>query len=173
MSSPIPPTTIAFRTTSPPPGYVEARPSLGPRRSSSLHRIVIAKLRPLPFQYRWSVWHTKPDERDEYLLTLLVENVGDIAAFYRVFNNVPWNEVKQRDSIHIFRSGVKPRWEDEENRQGGRWLIRVRPGTDGKDVRVWEEICLLCCGGELQAAIAQGNSSYPNLGCFGICLSGN
>ncbi|KIX08493.1 uncharacterized protein Z518_03149 [Rhinocladiella mackenziei CBS 650.93] len=132
---------------------VDTRPSL-PRRSSSLHKMVIAKLRPLPFQYLWSVWHSKPGDRNEYLLTMLVDHVADIGAFYRIFNNVPWNGVKQRDSIHIFRSGVKPLWEDPENRQGGRWLIRVRPEY-GRDVRVWEEICLLCCGGELQAAIAQ------------------
>lgn len=145
--------TSSVPTTSTPTTN-DPRPSL-PRRSSSLHKVVIAKLRPLPFQYLWSVWHSKPDERDEYLLTMLVEHVADIGAFYRIFNNVPWSGVKQKDSIHIFRSGVKPLWEDQENRQGGRWLIRVRP-ENRQDVRVWEEICLLCCGGELQASIAQG-----------------
>jgi hypothetical protein len=119
--------------------------------------MVITKLRPLPFQYRWAVWHSKADAQSEYLLTTLVEDVADIGAFYRVFNNLPWTEVKQRDSIHIFRAGAKPLWEDAENRQGGRWLIRVRPDDD-RDVRVWEEICILCCGGELQAVIAQGEN---------------
>ncbi|EXJ78649.1 hypothetical protein A1O1_09050 [Capronia coronata CBS 617.96] len=118
--------------------------------------MVIAKLRPLPFQYRWSVWHSKPDDTAEYLLRTLVENVADIGAFYRIFNNVPWTEIRQKDSIHIFRAGVKPLWEDAENQYGGRWLIRVRP-ENGNDraIRVWEEVCILCCGGELQAAIAQ------------------
>ncbi|KAL2438447.1 hypothetical protein ABEF95_009133 [Exophiala dermatitidis] len=133
--------------------WPRARPS-PPRRSSSLHKVVIAKLRPLPFQYLWSVWHSKPDDKGQYLVKTLVENVGDIGAFYRIFNNVPWNEIKQKDSIHIFRSGVKPLWEDAENQGGGRWLIRVRPEND-RAIRVWEEICILCCGGELQAAIAQ------------------
>lgn len=148
-------------TTTPAPAataataYPVERPAL-PRRSSSLHKVVITKLRPLPFQYLWCVWHSKPDESDEYLLTMLYDNVADIGAFYRLFNNVPWNGVKPKDSIHIFRAGVKPLWEDPENRKGGRWLIRVRP-ENGRDVRVWEEICILCCGGELQAAIAQGN----------------
>ncbi|KAK5242461.1 hypothetical protein LTR40_012767, partial [Exophiala xenobiotica] len=116
--------------------------------------MVITKLRPLPFQYRWAVWHSKPDVQQHYLLTPLVDDVPDIGTFYRVFNNMPWVQIKQNDSIHIFRSGVKPLWEDAENQQGGRWLIRVRP-DNGRAVRVWEEICLLCCGGELQAAVAQ------------------
>lgn len=88
-------------------------------------------------------------------MTLLIDHVSDIAAFYRIFNNMPWNQIRQKDSIHIFRSGIKPLWEDEENREGGRWLIRVRPEA-GRAVKLWEEVCILCCGGELQAAITQG-----------------
>jgi len=145
--SPAAVTTIPSRKTG------EPRPDL-PRRSSSLHKLVITKLRPLPFQYLWSVWHSKPNDQGEYLLTMLCDHVADIGTFYRIFNNMPWTEVKQNDSIHIFRSGVKPLWEDRENRQGGRWLIRVRPDNH-RAIRVWEEICLLCCGGELQAAITQ------------------
>lgn len=135
-----------------------SRPTL-PRRSSSLHKMVITKLRPLPFQYRWAVWHSKPDAQQQYLLTPLVDDVPDIGTFYRIFNNMPWVQIKQNDSIHIFRSGVKPLWEDAENQRGGRWLIRVRP-DNGRAIRVWEEICLLCCGGELQAAIAQGMCTH-------------
>lgn len=137
----------------------ETRPSPS-RRSSSLHKALIHKLRPLPFQYVWSVWHSKqPGPDEEYRLTLLIDHVADIAAFYRIFNNMPWNLIRQKDSIHIFRSGVKPLWEDEENRDGGRWLIRIRPEA-GKAVKLWEEVCLLCCGGELQAAITQGMRSF-------------
>ncbi|KIW39373.1 uncharacterized protein PV06_09149 [Exophiala oligosperma] len=131
-----------------------SRPSL-PRRSSSLHKQLITKLRPLPFQYHWAVWHSKPDPQHQYLLTPLVDDVSDIGKFYRIFNNMPWLQIRQNDSIHIFRAGVKPLWEDAENQQGGRWLIRVRHDNN-RAIRVWEEICLLCCGGELQAAIAQG-----------------
>jgi hypothetical protein len=156
-----------------------SRPGL-PRRSSSLHKLLITKLRPMPFQYLWSVWHSKassamgpsPQPLDAYQLSLLVDSVADIGTFYRIFNNLPWSAVRQKESIHIFRAGVRPLWEDEENKRGGRWLIRVRPEFDDdaalagagekdgrrKDVRTWEEVCLLCLGGELQSVIAQGIS---------------
>jgi len=164
-----------------------SRPSL-PRRSSSLHKVLITKLRPLPFQYLWSVWHSKssvashghlqhPQSLDAYQLSLLVESVADIGAFYRVFNNLPWSSIRNKDSVHIFRAGVRPLWEDEENKRGGRWLIRVKNadvekvtlenGQEGvdkrrKDVRTWEEVCLLCLGGELQSVIAQGIYCIPS-----------
>jgi hypothetical protein len=152
------------------------RPSI-PRRSSSLHKMVITKLRPLPFQYLYTVWHSKSGSKKQldvpqqdqqqsnaYHLSLLVDSIADIGAFYRVFNNLPWSAIRPSDSIHIFRAGVTPLWEDEENLRGGRWLIRVKnehetdvgDETKRKDVRTWEEICLLCLGGELQSVIAQG-----------------
>jgi len=136
-----------------------SRPPCLPRRSSSLlHRAVIAKLRPLPFQYVWAVWHSKPSTDTKYGLTLLAENVADIGVFYRIYNNVPWDSIKLRESIHFFRAGVQPMWEDRENLDGGCWVIKVRR-DDGRAIRAWEEICLLCCGGEIQAAIAPGKGS--------------
>jgi Eukaryotic initiation factor 4E len=132
---------------------VEKRPSL-PRRSSSLHKAVIARLRPLPFQYIWSAWHGKPAD-SSYSLNQLVEEVPDIAFFYRIFNNVPWESVKAKESIHFFRAGVKPLWEDPENVDGGCLVIKVRKG-DSKAIRAWEEICLMCCGGQVQAAVTKG-----------------
>ena len=91
-------------------------------------------------------------------MSQLVDTVPDIAAFYRIFNNVPWEIVKAKESIHFFRAGVKPLWEDPENVDGGCLVIKVRR-EEGKAIRAWEEICLMCCGGQLQAAVTQGKSS--------------
>ncbi|KIV93479.1 hypothetical protein PV10_04690 [Exophiala mesophila] len=158
----IPSSSVTTTTTTTPMDTVDAmsrseddgtiRPTL-PRRSSSLHKQVLIKLRPLPFQYVWDVWHSKPESHGIYRWTMLIDHVADIAAFYRTFNNLPWHRLQFKDTIHIFRSGVTPLWEDPQNRHGGSWLIRVR-SENGRAVRLWEEICLLSCGGELQAAIS-------------------
>ena len=50
---------------------------------------------------------------------------------------------------------MKPLWEEKENLDGGCWVIKVRR-EDGKATRLWEEICLLACGGELQVAVSLG-----------------
>ena len=135
-----------------------SRPQL-PRRSSSLHKRVIAKLGPLPFQYIWSAWHSKPVE-SQYALTVLADNVPDIATFYRIYKNLPWASIRQKDAIHFFRSGVKPLWEDVQNVDGGCWILKVRKEHE-RAIRVWEEICLMCCGGQLQAAVTAGESAHP------------
>ena len=164
-------------TTEEHPNSRPTQPSLPTRKSSSLHRNVITKLRPLPFQYVWAVWHDRsgsssssmtsplsppssPSSSYDDRLTLLAESVPDIATFYRIYNNFPWDVVKSKDSVHVFRQGVKPLWEDMENLEGGGWVLKVKKDGD-KAVRTWEEICLMGCGGELQAAAQTGMFVFP------------
>ncbi|KAL9622231.1 MAG: hypothetical protein Q9160_003414 [Pyrenula sp. 1 TL-2023] len=149
------------------------RPALTTRKSSTMHQNIMKKLRPMPFQYKWAVWHDKATsdyngtmtsnsntsaESYSNRLTLLSDEVPDIAAFYRIYNHFPWDRVKVKDSVHVFRQGVKPLWEDHENRQGGGLTVKVKR-EEGKAVRAWEEVCLLGCGGELQAAVLPGKQT--------------
>ena len=62
----------------------------------------------------------------------------------------------------MFRQGVKPLWEDMENLEGGGWVLKVKKDGD-KAVRTWEEICLMGCGGELQAAAQTGMFVFPEV----------
>lgn len=50
---------------------------------------------------------------------------------------------------------MKPLWEDEENVRGGCWVVKVKK-EGGKDLRCWEELCLMVCGGELQEVASRG-----------------
>ncbi|CAB4063617.1 EIF4E [Lepeophtheirus salmonis] len=48
---------------------------------------------------------------------------------------------------YIFREGIKPMWEDDANRYGGKWLVRVRHGLGYK---VWENTLLALVGQQFQ-----------------------
>lgn len=160
-----------------PKSTTTSRPPIPTRKSSTFHKALITKLRPLPFQYVWAVWHENPSKAPVHAeltptpspdrsappaslststfstcLTLLADSVPDIGVFYKVYNNFPWESLKLKDSIHIFRAGVKPLWEDPENLDGGAFTLKVRR-DDGRAIKAWEEVCLMGCGGELQAAL--------------------
>lgn len=134
-------------------------------RRKSLHRNIIGKLRPLPFQYHWTVWfdkHSSPEGSQGGVnnntnynnrLIVLYEDVADIATFYRVYNNYPWDKIRLRDTVHIFRKGVKPVWEDPENLNGGCWTFRV---PKVRSQSFFHEITILCMANELQAAVESG-----------------
>jgi hypothetical protein len=125
----------------------------------ALHQSILPKLRPLPFQYHWTVWHDKhsPDSTANYDARLFVlhDDVADIAAFYRVYNNYPWDRIRLRDSVHIFRRGVRPVWEDPENVRGGCWRFRV---PKAKAQAFFHEIALLCIANEFQAVLEGGTA---------------
>ncbi|KAG2012724.1 hypothetical protein GB937_006809 [Aspergillus fischeri] len=125
-------------------------PSSSTRKS--LHQNILGKLRPLPLQYHWTVWYDRHSESTDYdnRLYVLHEDVADIATFYRVYNNYPWDKIRLRDSVHIFRKGVRPVWEDPENLRGGCWKFRV---PKSKAQEFFHEIAILCMANEFQAAL--------------------
>lgn len=133
----------------------------------SLHQNIFGKLRPLPFQYHWTVWYDKnttsnnthndtttiTTNKDNNKLYILHEDVADIATFYRVYNNYPWDKVRARDSVHIFRKGVRPVCEDPENRYAGCWRFRV---PKGKAQAFFHEMAILAMANEFQVVLEGG-----------------
>lgn len=50
---------------------------------------------------------------------------------------------------HLFKKGVRPIWEDEENRNGGKWLVRLKKGVAD---RYWEDLMLALIGDQFHDA---------------------
>lgn len=44
---------------------------------------------------------------------------------------------------HLFKQGIKPMWEDEKNRLGGKWTVRLKKGFVD---RFWEDLLLALIG---------------------------
>lgn len=52
-------------------------------------------------------------------------------------------ELKPYRKLHLFKSGIKPMWEDPENLRGGKWILRLRKN---KVNRAWENVCMAMLG---------------------------
>jgi hypothetical protein len=50
---------------------------------------------------------------------------------------------------HFFRDGIRPVWEDEENRRGGKWIIRLKRGVSD---RYWEDLLMAMIGDQFAEA---------------------
>lgn len=57
-------------------------------------------------------------------------------------HNVPTGCVTD---YHLFREGITPTWEDARNKNGGKWIMRLRK-TDGLSSLYWEELLLAIIG---------------------------
>jgi hypothetical protein len=46
-------------------------------------------------------------------------------------------DVTVPSDFHLFRKGIKPMWEDEENLNGGKWMVRCKKDFS---TRLWEDL---------------------------------
>lgn len=106
--------------------------------------------------HSWDFWHDRQERSTdntsgnyEDRLEPLA-HINDVKQFWGVFNNFDINQLKLRDSVHLFHKGVKPVWEDPRNARGGSWTFRI-PKQQASDF--WREMCLLAIGEQLQEAV--------------------
>lgn len=50
---------------------------------------------------------------------------------------------------HIFKKGIRPVWEDEENKTGGKWIVRLKKGVAD---RYWEDLLFALVGDQFAEA---------------------
>lgn len=145
-----------------------------PARGAEMRNFLQARLqknRAPPLVHNWNFWHDRQDRSGssngptspqsavsgnstnnyEDRLVRLAE-VNDIRSFWNLFNNFDTTLLPLRDSVHLFKRGVKPIWEDPRNAQGGAWTFRV-PKIAAPEF--WKEVCMMAIGEQLQAAVEE------------------
>lgn len=127
-------------------------PVTGPSQRDAMKLNMLKRMRPPPFTYAWSFYHDKHSTSSNYegRLTLLLENIITLKPFWESFNNYPVEQLKMKDSIHFFKRGVKPVWEDPRNVKGGAWTFRV---AKDKSKEFWKEVLLFAVGDQFADVI--------------------
>jgi len=57
------------------------------------------------------------------------------------------NDLPNTSDYHLFKNGIKPMWEDDANKHGGKWIVRMRKGLASK---YWEDLVLAIIGEQFQ-----------------------
>ncbi len=103
-----------------------------------------------PLQNSWTLWFFKNDRsrswEDNQRPVLSVQTVED---FWAVVNHIELaSKLQTGCDYSFFKDGVKPMWEDDRNRRGGRWLVKLdKKQRSGHLDNFWLEV-LLCLIGE-------------------------
>ncbi|KAF3926693.1 hypothetical protein ABW21_db0203515 [Orbilia brochopaga] len=99
-----------------------------------------------PLRYTWVVWYRAPGNRnqDYEKSTQPIAQFSTVEEFWTVYAHLrkPGNLPHVSD-YHIFKQGIRPVWEDSENRKGGKWIIRLKKGISN---RYWEDLVLAIVG---------------------------
>jgi len=103
-----------------------------------------------PLQNSWTLWFFKNDKSKQW-----EENQREIITFNTVedfwglYNHIELaSRLQSGCDYSLFKEGVKPMWEDDRNRKGGRWLINLDKKQRGSCLdNFWLEV-MLCLIGE-------------------------
>ncbi|CAF0762428.1 unnamed protein product [Didymodactylos carnosus] len=73
---------------------------------------------------------------------------GTIEEFWTYYDHmkVP-GDLPLYSDIHLFKENLKPMWEEEGNRNGGKWILRLKKGLSS---RLWELLILAVIGEQFQ-----------------------
>ncbi|CAI8016304.1 Eukaryotic translation initiation factor 4E type 2 [Geodia barretti] len=101
-------------------------------------------------EYAYSLWFTQRTRGSVSTSSSYEENIKFVGSFCTVEGF--WAhycylarpcELPAHCDIHVFKKGVKPMWEDDANKSGGKWMIRLKKGISS---RCWESLLLAILG---------------------------
>ncbi|KAF2269480.1 IF4E-domain-containing protein [Lojkania enalia] len=107
---------------------------------------------PWPLKYTWVIWYRPPTPKnsDYEKSTKPLCRMSTAQDFWKVFThlNRPSNLPTVSD-YHFFKEGIRPVWEDDENKRGGKWIMRLKKGVVD---RYWEELLMALIGDQFAEA---------------------
>ncbi|XP_063985110.1 eukaryotic translation initiation factor 4E-1A-like isoform X1 [Diachasmimorpha longicaudata] len=103
-----------------------------------------------PLQNTWTFWYYTHDRQKTWEESQReISSFDTVEDFWALYNHIILaSELKQGCDYSMFKKGIRPMWEDDANKQGGRWLMQLDKKQRTYDLdRLWLEI-LLCMIGE-------------------------
>ena len=131
---------------------------------------MLRRIRPPPLRYAWKFYHDKHSETESYekRITLLLDNVVTLKPFWGFLNNFPLSSLKMKDSVHFFKRGINPVWEDSRNINGGAWTFRV---SKDKSEKFWQEVLMLAVGEQFAPVLEPRKSFLASARTSSPCLT--
>lgn len=103
----------------------------------------------------WTFWYRPPISKAhgyiEYEKTLHgIANVGTVEDFWSIYRHLKRpSALPVVSDYHLFKKDIRPIWEDEVNRKGGKWVVRMKKGVAD---RYWEDLLLALIGDQFAEA---------------------
>jgi translation initiation factor 4E len=132
----------------PAPRASEPEPRKGKKHEEKLAATIAAGHHPLECPYTF--WfHRRAGARNAENYERNIKKIGSfrtVEEFWAIYSHLERpNDLSGTCDYHLFRKGVKPMWEDENNKAGGKWIVRLRKGFAS---RFWEDLLLAIIGGQ-------------------------
>ncbi|KAL8964862.1 MAG: hypothetical protein Q9183_004173 [Haloplaca sp. 2 TL-2023] len=103
-------------------------------------------------RHTWIVWYRSPAAKfqDYEKSTVPLAQFSSVESFWTVYSHLKRpSTLPSVSDYHLFKKGIRPVWEDEENRRGGKWIVRLKKGVSD---RYWEDLLLAIIGDQFAEA---------------------
>ncbi|RDW71482.1 eIF4e-like protein [Coleophoma cylindrospora] len=100
-------------------------------------------------RHDWVFWFRPPINKSngfvDYEKTLHpMAHCSTVEEFFTVYRHLKRpSTLPLVSDYHLFKKGIRPVWEDDENRKGGKWIVRLKKGVAD---RFWEDLLLAIIG---------------------------
>lgn len=100
-----------------------------------------------PLQNTWTMWYDAPQTGNDWEDKLqVIHSFSTVEDFWRLFNSLAAPSMLPLGSnYHLFKSGVKPTWEDSYNQNGGKWTVLLPRAVSCTDNAWLYAVCKFLC----------------------------
>ncbi|KAL8992558.1 MAG: hypothetical protein Q9188_007561 [Gyalolechia gomerana] len=132
-----------------------------------------------PLMHEWTLWFTKPPSGKDHNWNDLLKEVvtfDSVEEFWGVYNNItPTSELALKSDYHLFKKGVRPEWEDPQNKHGGKWAYQFKDKRATPIDELWLHLMLAAIGetletneddGEVMGVVVNVRKPYYRLGLW-------
>jgi len=98
------------------------------------------------------IWYRPPASKNsDYEKSIKpLYKMNTAQEFWRVYTHLKRpSSLPIVSDYHMFKDSIRPVWEDEENKQGGKWIIRLKKGVID---RYWDDMLLAVVGDQFAEA---------------------
>ncbi|KAG0635158.1 translation initiation factor eIF 4e-like domain-containing protein [Tuber brumale] len=108
-----------------------------------------------PLMNKWTLWYTKPSsnkgENNWNDSLKEVVTFDSVEEFWGIYNNITKiSDLSLKSDYHLFKTGVRPEWEDQQNKHGGKWAYQFRDKRAPID-DLWLNVMLAAIGETLES----------------------
>lgn len=100
-------------------------------------------------RHTWVFWFRPPISKSngfvEYEKTLhSMAAFSTAEEFFQVYKHLKRpSSLPLVSDFHLFKKGIRPIWEDDDNKKGGKWIVRLKKGVAD---RYWEDLVFAIIG---------------------------
>lgn len=80
-----------------------------------------------PLQNEWTLWYLEMDRSKSWEDMLNeITSFDTVEDFWSLYNHIRFaSDLKQGNDYSLFKKNIRPMWEDDANKHGGRWVISL------------------------------------------------